>query len=93
MRYLRFQRETREALDAIRIRDETAADDRLLTLRRDWEGSSKLKPPYMEVREDGDAIPFTLPATLQVRRYRGEDRIAGSERDSVEYGPILLELF
>ena len=39
---------------------------------------------------DGDSIAFTLPATLRVRRYAGEDQIAGSERYSVEYGPILL---
>ena len=39
---------------------------------------------------DGDVIEFTLPATMRVRRYSGEDQIAGSKRYSVEYGPILL---
>ncbi len=39
---------------------------------------------------DGDTIAFILPATLRVKRYSGEDQIAGSKRYSVEYGPILL---
>jgi uncharacterized protein len=40
--------------------------------------------------KDGDAIEFVLPASIRVRRYAGDDQIAGSERYSVEYGPILL---
>jgi hypothetical protein len=39
---------------------------------------------------DGDNIEFTLPASLRVKRYSGEDQIAGKSRYSVEYGPILL---
>ena len=39
---------------------------------------------------DGDVIAFTLPATIRVRRYAGEDQIPGETRYSVEYGPILL---
>jgi DUF1680 family protein len=39
---------------------------------------------------DGDSIEFTLPAAIQVRRYKGEDQIAGKARYSIEYGPILL---
>jgi len=47
-----------------------------LTLNRRW--------------ADGDVIEFTLPAEVRVRRYEGEDQIAGGKRYSVEYGPILL---
>ncbi|MGA3262462.1 MAG: beta-L-arabinofuranosidase domain-containing protein [Terracidiphilus sp.] len=47
-----------------------------LTLNRQW--------------SDGDVIDFTLPAELQIRRYNGEDQIAGKTRYSIEYGPILL---
>jgi DUF1680 family protein len=39
---------------------------------------------------DGDTIEFALPAGIRVRRYTGEDQIAGRTRYSVEYGPILL---
>jgi DUF1680 family protein len=39
---------------------------------------------------DGDTIEFTLPASIRVRRYTGDDQIAGKMRYSVEYGPILL---
>jgi uncharacterized protein len=39
---------------------------------------------------DGDTIEFTLPTSLRVKRYSGEDQIAGKQRYSVEYGPILL---
>jgi DUF1680 family protein len=39
---------------------------------------------------DGDTIQFTLPANIRVRRYTGDDQIAGKMRYSVEYGPILL---
>ena len=38
----------------------------------------------------GDVVEFTLPASLRVRRYTGEDQIAGVPRFSIEYGPILL---
>jgi DUF1680 family protein len=37
-----------------------------------------------------ETLDFTLPAALRVRRYNGEDQIAGKTRYSVEYGPILL---
>jgi DUF1680 family protein len=47
-----------------------------LTLDRSW--------------KDGDTISFTLPASIRVTRYKGEDQIAGKTRYSVEYGPILL---
>lgn len=39
---------------------------------------------------DGDTIQFTLPAGIRLRRYTGDDQIAGKMRYSVEYGPILL---
>jgi DUF1680 family protein len=39
---------------------------------------------------DGDIIEFTLPASIRVKHYTGEDEIAGETRYSVEYGPILL---
>jgi len=39
---------------------------------------------------DGDVVDFTLPATLRVRQYLGADQMAGDQRYSVEYGPILL---
>jgi DUF1680 family protein len=39
---------------------------------------------------DGDAIEFTLPAEVKVKRYKGEDQIAGKTRYSFEYGPVLL---
>jgi len=39
---------------------------------------------------DGDVVDFTLPATLRVRRYVGEDQTTADQRYSVEYGPILL---
>lgn len=39
---------------------------------------------------DGDVIEFVLPAAIRVRRYAGEDQVAGKTRYSVEYGPILL---
>jgi DUF1680 family protein len=39
---------------------------------------------------DGDKVSFTLPATLRVTRYRGQDAVAGKTRYSIEYGPILL---
>ena len=39
---------------------------------------------------DGDRVSFTLPASLRVTRYRGEDSVAGKTRYSIEYGPIHL---
>lgn len=39
---------------------------------------------------DRDTIEFTLPAAVQVKRYRGKDQIAGKTRYSFEYGPVLL---
>jgi len=39
---------------------------------------------------DGDSIEFTLPASIRVKRYNGEDQIPGKSSYSVEYGPILL---
>lgn len=39
---------------------------------------------------DGDTIEFTLPASIRVKPYNGDDQIAGKIRYSVEYGPILL---
>jgi DUF1680 family protein len=39
---------------------------------------------------DGDDLEFALPAALRVNLYRGEDQIAGKQRYSIEYGPILL---
>jgi hypothetical protein len=40
--------------------------------------------------QDRDTIDFTLPAAVQVKRYRGKDQIAGKTRYSFEYGPVLL---
>jgi len=40
--------------------------------------------------DDGDSIAFMLPVAFQVKRYNGEDQIAGKVRYSIEYGPILL---
>ena len=37
-----------------------------------------------------DTIEFRLPASIRVTRYKGEEQIAGKERYSVEYGPVLL---
>jgi uncharacterized protein len=48
---------------------------------------------YLPIQREwlnGDTIEFTLPATVQVKRYDGADQIAGKTRYSVEYGPILL---
>ena len=39
---------------------------------------------------DGDVLEFVLPAEIRVKRYNGDDQIAGKKRYSVEYGPILL---
>lgn len=39
---------------------------------------------------DGDTIEFTLPASILAKRYTGADQIAGKNRYSIEYGPILL---
>ena len=38
----------------------------------------------------GDIIEFTLPTSIRVKRYEGEDQTSGRTRYSVEYGPILL---
>jgi DUF1680 family protein len=38
----------------------------------------------------GDVIEFTLPTSIRVKRYEGEDQTGGRTRYSVEYGPILL---
>jgi hypothetical protein len=38
----------------------------------------------------GDTIEFTLPAEVRVKRYNGDDQIAGKTRYSFEYGPVLL---
>jgi DUF1680 family protein len=38
----------------------------------------------------GDVIEFTLPTSIRVKRYEGEDQTSGRTRYSVEYGPILL---
>jgi len=39
---------------------------------------------------NNDTIEFKLPASIRVKRYEGEEQIAGKSRYSVEYGPILL---
>ena len=39
---------------------------------------------------DGDTIEFALPVAVQAKRYDGADQIAGRNRYSFEYGPILL---
>lgn len=39
---------------------------------------------------EGDTISFALPAAVRVKRYDGADQIAGKNRYSFEYGPILL---
>ncbi|MBS1801895.1 MAG: glycoside hydrolase family 127 protein [Acidobacteria bacterium] len=40
--------------------------------------------------KSGDSISFTLPMGFRLTRYTGMDKIAGSERYALEYGPILL---
>ena len=48
---------------------------------------------YFPIRRswsNGDTIDFILPATVQVKPYRGADQTAGKTRYSFEYGPILL---
>lgn len=37
-----------------------------------------------------DTIEFTLPAEVRIKRYNGEDQVAGKTRYSFEYGPVLL---
>ena len=39
---------------------------------------------------EGDRISFTLPIRFKISRYEGTDQVAGRERFSVEYGPILM---
>ncbi|MGC2404174.1 MAG: beta-L-arabinofuranosidase domain-containing protein [Acidobacteriaceae bacterium] len=39
---------------------------------------------------DGDTLEFSLPASLRVKRYAGDDQIPGKTKYSIEYGPILL---
>ena len=39
---------------------------------------------------DGDTLAFTLPASIRVTPYKGEDSIPGKTRYSLEYGPVLL---
>lgn len=39
---------------------------------------------------NNDTIEFKLPASIRVKRYEGEEQIAGKSRYSFEYGPILL---
>jgi DUF1680 family protein len=38
----------------------------------------------------GDAISFALPIGLTLTRYAGVDRVEGSERYALQYGPILM---
>jgi DUF1680 family protein len=38
----------------------------------------------------GDTVSFVLSAALRMTRYDGADQVAGRERFSVEYGPVLL---
>ena len=40
--------------------------------------------------KSGDSVAFTLPMGFRLTRYTGMDKIAGSERYALEYGPILL---
>lgn len=39
---------------------------------------------------DGDSIEFKLPTSINLTPYKGADQVAGKERYSVGYGPILL---
>ncbi|MEI8289058.1 MAG: beta-L-arabinofuranosidase domain-containing protein [Verrucomicrobiota bacterium] len=41
---------------------------------------------------DGDTVTFSLPMTFKLTHYDGAERVAGQERYSLEYGPILLAL-
>jgi DUF1680 family protein len=48
---------------------------------------------YLPIQREwttGDVIGFTLPTSIRVKRYAGEDQTGGKSRYSVEYGPILL---
>jgi DUF1680 family protein len=40
----------------------------------------------------GDVIEFTLPTSIRVKRYEGDDQAVGKTRYSIEYGPILLAI-
>ena len=40
----------------------------------------------------GDRLSFNLPMTFRMKRYDGYDQIAGLQRYSLEYGPVLLGL-
>ncbi len=46
--------------------------------------------PLQREWSEGDTIDFTLPAAVRVKRYQGADQIAGKNRYSFEYGPVLL---
>lgn len=39
---------------------------------------------------DGDTISFSLPLAFKLTKYPGIDQIAGRERFSLEYGPLLM---
>lgn len=47
-----------------------------VTLEREW--------------KNGDSIEFALQPAMRVTRYTGADQIAGKERYSIEYGPLLM---
>ncbi len=54
----------------------TGTPGRYVTLDRQWIA--------------GDEISFTLPITFRLTKYLGVDQIAGRERFSLTYGPILM---
>jgi uncharacterized protein len=39
---------------------------------------------------NGDIISFNLPISLSLKKYVGEDKVAGRERYSLEFGPFLM---
>lgn len=48
---------------------------------------------FVEIEREwksGDTIDFELHPAMRVTRYRGKDQLAGRERYSIEYGPLLM---
>jgi DUF1680 family protein len=77
----------------LRIRVPSWADREML-ISVNGKAAGRGKPgSYFPIQREwtaGDVIEFTLPASIRVKRYEGEDQTAGEPRYSVEYGPILL---
>lgn len=85
---------TERAIDSnIRIRVPSWAAKEMAVSVNGKESGSGQPGTYLSISRrwnDGDKIEFSLPVTVRVRRYAGEDQAASHARCSVEYGPILL---